>query len=80
MLSLCFKPKDFAFFYHRGIAIGAVYVGGAGGPKVSLLFAGEKDDFEVLRANVVEKRFGTEELARLVAQFLPSVSENVLAR
>ena len=74
VLALCFKDRDFAFVYHDGEPIGAIFVGEisprARSPKVSLLFSGRKSQFEVLRPSVVERRYGREELERLTELFL----------
>jgi hypothetical protein len=72
MLALSFSDGDFAFVYSAGQPIGAVRVGEfKGASRVKLHFAGDVSGFEVLRPSVVERRFGREELAKLIEQFLP---------
>lgn len=73
MLALQFLEKGYAFVYHQGSAIGAVQIGKVKGgmprPKVQLLFSGNTHDFEVLRPNVILRRFGQPELERLIRKF-----------
>lgn len=66
MLSIA--VRDYVFIYSHGRAIGAVIVPGQG--TVRLVFSGEEKEFQVLRAPVVERLFGKDELDRLVRQFV----------
>ncbi len=70
MLALGCSTRDYVFVYHRGCPIGAILVGKSKGKgRLTLLFCGRKADFEVLRPSVVEDRFGSEELQRLIEDF-----------
>ncbi len=71
MLSLRFSTDDYAFVYTRGRPIGAILVGKTKGrSQFSLLFSGREMDFEILRPQAVERRFGRQELERLRSRFL----------
>ncbi len=71
MLSLRFSTDDYAFVYTQGRPIGAILVGPTKGrSQLSLLFSGQERDFEILRPQAVEQRFGREELDKLRARFL----------
>ena len=71
MLSLRFKSGGYAFVYHRGVPIGAILVGQTSPSRslVSLLFSGNTQEFEVLRSEVVARRYGEDELDRLIDTF-----------
>jgi hypothetical protein len=71
MLSLRFSSDDYAFVYTGGRPIGAILVRQTKGrSQFSLLFAGQEADFEILRPQAVERRFGRQELENLRARFL----------
>jgi hypothetical protein len=71
MLALKFSQDEYAFVYTMGRPIGAILVGEKKGRgQLSLLFSGSRTDFEVLRPQTVELRFGRDELTRLESQFL----------
>jgi hypothetical protein len=71
MLSLRFSTDDYAFVYTAGRPIGAILVGQTRGrSQLSLLFCGQAEEFEILRPQAVERRFGRQELDKLRAQFL----------
>jgi hypothetical protein len=75
MLAIAVKGGEPAFVYHNGFPIGAVLVGDNTRHRQSpmtftLLFGGTRSEFEILRAGVVVKRFGPEELERLRKRFL----------
>jgi hypothetical protein len=71
MLSLRFSRDDYAFVYTEGRPIGAILVGEIKGrSQFSLLFSGREMDFEILRPQAVERRFGREELEKLQLRFL----------
>ena len=74
MLALTFREGDFAFVFHDGTAIGAILVGDERRVgkrlRVPVRFSGRKDDFEILRPKLVERRFGKQELDKLIEQFL----------
>ena len=71
MLSLRFSTDDYAFVYTEGRPIGAILVGQIKGhSQFSLLFSGQELDFEILRPQAIERRFGWEELEKLQLRFL----------
>jgi hypothetical protein len=71
MLSLRFSTDDYAFVYTDGRPIGAIVVGQMKGrSQFSLLFSGCETDFEILRPQAVERRFGLQELEKLRSRFL----------
>ena len=71
MLSLRFSTDDYAFVYTDGRPIGAIRVGEIKGrSQLSLLFSGQELDFEILRPQAVERRFGRQELEELRSRFL----------
>ncbi len=71
MLSLRFSRDDYAFIYTEGRPIGAILVGETRGrSQFSLLFSGPETEFEILRPQTVERRFGRQELEKLQSQFL----------
>ena len=71
MLSLRFSTDDYAFVYTEGRPIGAILVGPTKGrSQLSLLFSGQAADFEILRPQAVERRFGQQELDKLRSRFL----------
>jgi len=71
MLSLRFSADDYAFVYTDGRPIGAILVGEIKGRgQFSLLFSGQETDFEILRPQAVERRFGRRELEELRSRFL----------
>jgi hypothetical protein len=71
MLALTFSDGDLAFVFSEGHPIGAVRVGEFNGSnRVKVHFGGDARAFEVLRANVVERRFGKDALVKLINQFL----------
>jgi hypothetical protein len=75
MLSLRFSKDDYAFVYTAGRPIGAILVGEIKGrSQLSLVFSGQEMDFEILRPQVVERRFGREELEKLRSRFLSAAS------
>ncbi len=77
MLSLRFSTDDYAFVYTEGRPIGAILVGETKGrSQFSLLFSGQEVDFEILRPQAVERRFGREELEKLQSRFLRPNSTN----
>ncbi|MGO9112456.1 MAG: hypothetical protein ACLP9L_24765 [Thermoguttaceae bacterium] len=77
MLALRFATDDYAFVYSEGRPIGAIVVGETKGrSQLSLLFSGRETDFEILRPQAVERRFGREELERLQSRFLSPKSMN----
>lgn len=68
MLSLRFSTDDYVFVYTQGRPIGAILVGPTKGrSQLSLLFSGQATDFEILRPQAVERRFGRQELDTLRA-------------
>lgn len=70
MLALRFSAGDYAFVYSKGRPIGAIRVGNCRGKgRFPLLFCGRQLDFEILRPSVVEHRYGSEELERLIKDF-----------
>ena len=70
MLALRFSPGDYVFVYSKGRPLGAILVGdGRGKGRFPLLFCGRERDFEILRPSVVEHRYGSEELERLIEDF-----------
>ena len=71
MLVLSVPCGGYVFVYHKGAPIGAILVGKTGPRRswVSLAFAGDPQEMEVLRPEVVARRHGDEELARLVERF-----------
>jgi hypothetical protein len=71
MLTLRFSADDYAFVYSAGRPIGAIVVSETRG-RLALLFSGARTDFEVLRPQAVERRFGRAELEKLEAEFLGS--------
>lgn len=74
MLALGFREGEYAFVYHKGQPIGAIFVGEArGSGRFALRFSGGKDEFEVLRPSLVERRFGPHELEKLTRSFLPDL-------
>ena len=71
MLSLRFSRDDYAFVFTDGRPIGAIVVGEIKGrSQLSLFFSGEEMDFEILRPQAVERRFGRDELEKLRSRFL----------
>ena len=74
MLKLSFQYGDAAFVFHNGHPIGAIVVGdvhpSVQKQKVPMVFGGERLDFEVMRSDVIKKRFGSEMLERLIQRFL----------
>jgi hypothetical protein len=76
VLALSFRGGEYAFVYHEGRPIGAIIAGDLNSagehPRRSIVFSGQRQDFEILRPNVVANRFGRQELERLIAVFLPS--------
>jgi hypothetical protein len=71
MLSLRFSTDDYAFVYTEGRPIGAILVGETKGRgQFSLLFSGRETDFEILRPQAIERRFGRQELEKLRSRFL----------
>jgi hypothetical protein len=71
MLALRFCTDDYAFVYTGGRPIGAILVGQTKGrSQFSLLFSGRETDFEILRPQAVERRFGRQELEKLRSRFL----------
>ena len=71
MLALRFCTDDYAFVYTGGRPIGAILVGQTKGrSQFSLLFCGQETDFEILRPQAVERRFGRQELEKLRSRFL----------
>jgi hypothetical protein len=72
MLALRFSRDDYAFVFSGGRPIGAIIVGeNKGRSQLSLFFAGQETDFEILRPQAVQRRFGREELEKLRSRFLP---------
>ena len=63
MLLLRIRRGGYAFVYHRGVAIGAILIGQmSGGPSwVPILFSGTMQEFEILRPEVVARRYGEKE-------------------
>ena len=79
MLSLRFSTDDYAFVYTEGRPIGAILVGKTKGrSQFSLLFSGREMDFEILRPQAVERRFGRQELERLRSRFFVSARSSPL--
>ena len=70
MLALRFSAGDYCFVYSQGRPIGAIRVGDCRSKgQFPLLFCGRQCDFEVLRPSVVEHRYGSAELERLIEDF-----------
>ena len=70
MLALRFSPGDYVFVYSKGRPLGAILVGDCSRKgRFPLLFCGGELDFEILRPSVVEHRYGSEELERLIEDF-----------
>jgi len=77
MLALRFSIDDYAFVYTDGRPIGAILVGDIRGRgQLSLLFSGQARDFEILRPQAVERRYGPDELEKLRSRFLNLGSMN----
>ena len=74
MLKLSFRSGEVAFVFHNGHPIGAVLVGeeqpNGRKPRIAVVFGGDKLSFEIVRASVIEERYGREVLEGLVRQFL----------
>jgi hypothetical protein len=68
MLALGFRGGEYAFVYTRGKPIGVVGLAQRT-LQASILFGGSRDKFEVLRPNVVARRYGAAELERLIEMF-----------
>ena len=74
MLALILRSGEVVFVFHRGHPIGVLAVrdkrANGRNLRVPLLFSGRRDDFEVLRPKMVERRYGRRQLDKLTRQFL----------
>lgn len=71
MLAIRLRIGGYVFVYHQGSPIGAILIGQMSPSRswVSLLFSGDPHEFEILRPEVVARRYGEEELEKLVERF-----------
>ncbi|NUQ66507.1 MAG: hypothetical protein HUU20_28935 [Pirellulales bacterium] len=71
MLALSLREGEFVFVFCDRRPVGVIVVGSTNGKGRSLLrFSGRKSDFEIVRPNVLEQRYGSPGLQELTEQFL----------
>jgi len=73
MLSITLRSGEYVFIFAGGQPIGAIVARSEKKAKIMLAFAGtrggNRNDFEVMRSKVIERRFGPAELQRLIELF-----------